>query len=249
MINRLTLQSIINKYHLGSNESVIWEIKDKVLTINFMSETKDLIGTVTYEGIPLEDSKLAIYDTKKLLGLISITSEEVLVSFDGEKETHTKLFISDQNFDLTYALSSPFLIPQVGTVNIPQWVVNLELTPDEIDNLIKAKNALTGIDNMIIQTNKLPGEEPSCEFIFGDESGFTNKINYKLNGDIQNTNLKFAFSSDWFKSILYTNKDMENPTLSISEKGLLKFEFNNTSEDRDKIHSTYYLLRKADNMF
>ena len=43
MINKLTLQSIINKYYLGENESVKWNIKDKILTINFMSPNKEVI--------------------------------------------------------------------------------------------------------------------------------------------------------------------------------------------------------------
>jgi hypothetical protein len=37
MINKLTLTSIITKYYLGENESVKWSIKDKTLSIDFVS--------------------------------------------------------------------------------------------------------------------------------------------------------------------------------------------------------------------
>ena len=63
MINKLKLQSIINKYYLGVNESVKWEIKDNSLTIDFMTPSKDVIGKLTCNDFELEDNKLAIYDT------------------------------------------------------------------------------------------------------------------------------------------------------------------------------------------
>jgi hypothetical protein len=44
MINKLVLQSIINKYYLGENESVKWKIKDKTLSIDFISPNKEVIG-------------------------------------------------------------------------------------------------------------------------------------------------------------------------------------------------------------
>jgi len=60
MINKLTLQSIINKYYLGLNESVKWSIANKQLEINFMTPTKDVIGSVICENFNIEDASLAI---------------------------------------------------------------------------------------------------------------------------------------------------------------------------------------------
>ena len=42
MINKILLQSILNKYHLGVNQSVKWVINDNNLEINFVSPTKIL---------------------------------------------------------------------------------------------------------------------------------------------------------------------------------------------------------------
>ena len=64
MINKLKIQSIINKYYLGTNESVKWVINNNSLNIDFMTPTKDVIGNVMCSDFQLEDSKLAIYDTK-----------------------------------------------------------------------------------------------------------------------------------------------------------------------------------------
>ena len=66
MISKNTIQSIISKYYLGVNESVKWTIANKNLEINFMTPTKDVIGSVICEDFNVEDSQLAIYDTKKL---------------------------------------------------------------------------------------------------------------------------------------------------------------------------------------
>ena len=150
MINKLKLQSIINKYYLGVNESVKWEIKDNSLTIDFMTPSKDVIGKLTCNDFELEDSKLAIYDTKKLQNLISICSGDLLLEFEKMNKIYTKLNISDLNFNLSYALSDPLLINKVGEVNEADWVVELNLTTEDINNIIKAKSALAQIYNMLI---------------------------------------------------------------------------------------------------
>ena len=59
MINKLTLQSVINKYYLGENESVKWNIKNNKLTIPFNSSNKEVIGKVVCNNFKLEDSTLA----------------------------------------------------------------------------------------------------------------------------------------------------------------------------------------------
>ena len=60
MINKLTIQSVINKYYLGTNEAVKWEINNNFLNVDFMTPTKDVIGSVSCNNFELEDSKLAI---------------------------------------------------------------------------------------------------------------------------------------------------------------------------------------------
>ena len=103
------------------------------------------------------------------------------------------------------------LIGKVGTVNMPEFVVKLNLTTEDIENLIKAKSALSQVDNMLVTTTTNLDGENVCEFIFGDESGHNNKITYQIMGDIteQNLKIKNSINSDTFKTILHANKDME----------------------------------------
>ena len=96
MVNKLILQSVINKYYLGENESVKWKIKDKTLTIDFMSISKEVIGNITHNNIDIEDSELAIFDTKKLLNLIGITSGDLLFSLEKNRNLCTKMHFADK---------------------------------------------------------------------------------------------------------------------------------------------------------
>jgi len=244
MISKNTIQSIISKYYLGVNESVKWTIANKNLEINFMTPTKDVIGSVICEDFNVEDSQLAIYDTKKLSNLISICNGDLLLELEKTNQMYTKLKISDMNFNLTYALSDPLLINKVGSVNVPQYVVELDLTSEDIDNLIRAKSALAQIDNMLITTTENIDGEVVCEFVFGDTQGHNNKITYQISGNIIAQNIKLPFNSDMFKTILQANKDAEGGTLKLSEMGLMCLNF-----QTDTISSEYFMVRKAETEF
>ena len=244
MINKSILQSVISKYYLNVCESVKWKTKNNNLSIDFMSPTADIIGKVTCDNFPLEDSELAIYDTKKLSSLISICNGDLLLELEKQHKLISKLKISDLNFNLTYAVSDPLLVPKVGTVNIPEFTVNLDLTKEDIDNLIKAKSALQGIDNMLITTTTNLDGENVCEFVFGDEHGHNNKITYQISGDITEESMKIPYNSDTFKTVIHANKDMEEGTLKISSMGLMEFKFKT-----DEVSSEYYMVRKAETDF
>jgi hypothetical protein len=244
MINKSTIQSIINKYYLGTNESVKWIIENNTLSIDFMTPTKDVIGNVTCTDFQLEDSKLAIYDTKKLNSLVSICNGDLLLELEKNNAIYTKLKISDLNFNLNYALSDPLLINKVGEVNEAEWVVELNLTQEDVDNIIKAKSALAQIDNMLVTTTTNLDGEDVVEFVFGDESGHNNKITYQISGDIKETDIKLPFNSDTFKTILQANKDMGGGKLLLSSMGLMRLDFN-----LDNTRSKYFMVRKAEAEF
>jgi hypothetical protein len=244
MISKLTLQSVISKYYLGLNESVKWVTKDNSLEIDFMTPTRDVIGSVICNNFDLEDSKLAIFDTKKLQSLINICSGDLLLELEKTNVISTKLKISDMNFNLTYALADSLLIGKVGTVNIPEWVVELDLSPEDVDNLIKAKSALQGVDNMLLTTTEDLDGNVVCEFVFGDEQGHNNKITYQIPGNITSSNLKIPFNSDMFKTIIHANKDMDGGKLCVSEMGLLNLKF-----QKEEITSEYFMSRKAEREF
>ena len=244
MIHKSVLQSVIAKYYLGENESVKWDINQNHLNIDFMSPNKEVIGNVNCNDFNLQESKLAVFDTRKLINLISITNGELLLELESQNAFFTKLKISDSNYNLTYALSDPLLIGKVGTVNEQNYEISLRLEKEDIEALIKAKSALVGIDNMKIHTTRNLDDELVCEFIFGDEAGHNNKITYQIRGEISEEDISIPFKSDMFRSILQANKDQDYGLLKLSVAGLLHLQFKS-----NLISSEYYMIRKADENF
>jgi len=156
------------------------------------------------------------------------------------KAIYTKMHIQDSNYNLTYSLADTLILGKNVWYEDPEELdIDIVLEPEDIDALIKAKNALGDIDNMLITTTTDFDSNPICEFIFGDNTGFSNKITYQVNGGkIENNSLSIPFNSDIFKDILNNNKDMDFCTLKLSNTGILKIEFKS-----EGIKSEYFIAR------
>ena len=239
MINKNQLTSAISKYYLnGLNNQVKWRIKDNKLII-YAGEA-GRVCKIELNNFPLEDSELGVFDTNKLNKLLSITNGDLNLSLEKLKSVYTKIHIADENFDLTYSLADILILGKNTYYEDPEsWEIELDLSPEDIDHLIKAKNALSDVNNMLITTTSDFDNNLICEFIFGDNTGFSNKISYQVNGgEIKDNTLSVPFNSDIFKDILNNNKDMNFCSLKLSNTGILKIEFE--SED---IKSEYFVAR------
>ena len=239
MISKSQLTSVISKYYLnGLNNQVKWRIKDKQLTI-YAGEA-GRVCKVVLNNFQIEDAEIGVFDTNKLSKLISITNGDLVLTLEKLKAIYTKLHIADENFDLTYSLADTLILGKNTYYNDPDegYEVELDLSPEDIDHLIKAKNALSDVDNMIITTNIDFDGNNICEIIFGDNTGFSNKISYKMNGNIKDATISIPFNSDIFKDILNANKDQNPGSLKLSKSGILKFNFNS-----DEIESEYFVAR------
>ena len=202
MISKSQLTSVISKYYLnGLNNQVKWRIKDKQLTI-YAGEA-GRVCKVVLNNFQIEDAEIGVFDTNKLSKLISITNGDLVLTLEKLKAIYTKLHIADENFDLTYSLADTLILGKNTYYNDPDegYEVELDLSPEDIDHLIKAKNALSDVDNMIITTNIDFDGNNICEIIFGDNTGFSNKISYKMNGNIKDATISIPFNSDIFKDI------------------------------------------------
>ena len=247
MINKQKLQSIISKYYLnGLTQSVKWVTNNGKLDICFVSDNKDLAGDIECKNSPIEDSELAIFDTAQLNKLISVTNGDLLLTLEKNHKVYSKLYIEDSSFNVAYNLADSLLIPKRGNINFPKnYDVIIDLNPGVVDNLIKAKNALSGISDMMITTIEDEDRGKIVEFSFGDTGNYSNKIRYSINEEIEiKQDIKLPFNSDLFKEILNSNKDLESGKISISEEGFMKLEF--STED---INSVYYMVRKEDSTY
>ncbi len=242
MISKSLLQSIIAKYHLGEIEQIKWEIENKKLNINFLAPSNMVLGSVKCNDFQMEDANLAIYNTKKLANLISICNGDLMLDLERQMEIITKLKIADLNFNLEYALSDPLLIKKVGTAKaVDGWYVELQLSSEEIGNILKAKSAMSEVEQFLVTTTKDLDNMDVCELIFGDEIGHNNKITYQLKGVINKEHMKIKYNSNMLKTILNANKDMDEGTFKISNAGLMYLHFTD-----GVIESEYYMVPTED---
>lgn len=244
MIQKLELQSVINKYYLnGLVEATKWEIKGKKLSIKYTSPTKEMVGEVTHTNFTLEDSTIGISNTSQLLKLISITGGDILLSYVKNNKVFTKLIISDNQFTVNYTLADTLTIPKTGAYTGPEEY-NLETSIDKevILALIKAKSALEDSKTVMLKpTTDMEGEF-LLELVFGGDIEYSNKVSYYIPNFVKNNvpyDFSLGFNSDLLKEILVVNKDAEKAKISINLEGLMKLEFETTN-----IKSTYYLVQK-----
>ena len=153
MISKNVIQSVISKYYLnGLNNQVKWRIENNSLTI--YAGEKGRVCKVHLKDFPLEDGELGVFDTDKLSKLISITNGDLSITLEKIKSVFTKMHIADLNFDLTYSLADILILGKTTWYEDPEtWEIDVELQMEDVDHLIKAKNALSDVDNMIITTN------------------------------------------------------------------------------------------------
>jgi hypothetical protein len=155
------------------------------------------------------------------------------------KAVYTKIHFADSNFDLTYSLADILILGKNTYYEDPEsFEMELDLVREDIDHLIKAKSALADVNNMLITSNTDMDGNNICEFIFGDNTGFSNKITYQINGNITKNDISIPFDSDVFKDILNANKDMDSGTLKLSEQGMLKLNFYS-----EEVNSEYFIAR------
>ena len=63
-MNKMTLDTFIQKYNLGGNiNSVKWESDGKLLSTRFISPDKSLLGELTLSKQNLPNFEVGVYDT------------------------------------------------------------------------------------------------------------------------------------------------------------------------------------------
>ena len=242
MINKVKLQSIINKYYLnGLIEKVRWTIKDDVIYVNFVSPSSDIVGSIEGKGFTIKDATVAIYDTTRLLRLLSVTNQDLFVDLIKKGGTFTKLTIEDNQFNLFYSLADLHLVKLPPEVTEPDYNIIINLTNDDILALIKAKTALVDTKDVIFKLEESIVGDKEVEITFGEDSDHSDKISYVCKDivtELNSTN-KITYDADKIKEILYCNREFKNAKINLSLEGLMKIEF----ED-ENIKSTYFIVQK-----
>ena len=238
MINKKVISDIVSKYSLGNNiEKVKWVITDDKFTINFINDSKNLVGNVIYnQQIGLKSGDYGIFNTSQLIKCLNILDGDILVD-----ATTSKLNLADTNYDIKFNLADPAVIPNVPEVSHShESSVSFEVNDEFITRFVKSKDALSELDTFTIETRDgFDGEE--LAFTVG--TNITNTIEFTVDSVIRESFEPIPFDSNLFKEILKANRAYEKGEIHVHKNGLIwaLFSFNNNTK------TEYFLVRRQEN--
>ena len=239
MINKKVISDIVSKYSLGNNiEKVKWVITDDKFTINFINDSKNLVGYVEYrKDIGLKPGDYGIFNTSQLIKCLNILDGDILVD-----ATTSKLNMADTNYDIKFNLADPAVIPNVPDINeSDDWSVSFDVSDEFITRFVKSKDALSDLDTVTVETRDgFNGEE----LVFTVGTNITNTIEFTVeNATINESFEAVPFDSNLLKEILKANRTYHSGEIRINKKGLLDAHLHHG----DNLYTGYYLVRRQEN--
>ena len=239
-MNKKRLNRFISKYYLnGTVNSVVLNSKSnsQQLSTRFISGDKSLLGELVMDKWSFEDSDIGIYNTEQLVKLMSVVDEDINLSLTKSGEKSIALKISDSSSSVNYMLTDTSVINEPPTLkSIPEFELNIDVTPQFINKFIAGKGALGETDNFTVIT-----DGSNVKVVIGYSSVNTNRVTIPVTttkvGDIDNV----SFNANIFKEVLSANKECESATLEVSSEGLSRITFK-----IDDYTSTYHLVAVQD---
>ena len=238
MISKKVISNIVSKYSLGNHiEQVKWGISDKKFNINFINDSKTLVGYVEYrDDIGLKNGNYGIFNTSQLTKCLNILDGDILLDAN-----NSKLNIADTNYEIRFSLADPAVIPNVPNIKDPdQWSVSFGINDEFITRFVKSKDALSDLDTFTVEIREgFTGEE----LVFTVGTNITNTIEFTVEADINESFGPVPFDSNILKEILKANKDYHSGEIRISKNGLLDAHLHCGGP----LYTGYYLVRKQEN--
>jgi len=223
-MDKKSLVQIIESFYLGGLASQVkFKVKNNHCNIKFATDNKDCIGEIN-SPLELEDCEIGIFNTSQLLKLLNITNEFIELKLEKQMGHFLKLHISDNQFDLSYNLSDLGLIQDPGVVpNLPPHDLEFNINFDFTQKYIKAHNALEKPPRFEITITKDFQGKEVVNFMIGEKSNYSNKVNFNEDCTIINKFKSVSFSASNFREILSVSKNSTGKAF-IYKDGLLKIE-------------------------
>jgi hypothetical protein len=238
MIGKKVISDIVSKYSLGNViEKVKWVITDKKLKINFINDSKVLLGYVEYRNnIGLKNGDYGIFNTSQLIKCLNILDGDILM-----EASNSTLNIADTNYEIKFSLSKPEVLPKVPEVkDEDNFSTSFSINDEFITRFVKSKDALSDLEIFTVETREgFTGEE----LIFTMGTTITNSIEFAVEAEIKESFGPIPFDSNLFKEILKANKNYHSGEIRINKKGLIDAHFH----CGEGLFTGYYLVRKQDN--
>ena len=228
------LSRFISKYNLaGLVESVQWNSENKTLSTRFISDDKTVLGLVTLNDFEFEDSSIGVYNTNTLKSLLNVLGNDVNLTLKKVEEKPISLSLTSDSTAVQYQLADLAVIPNVPELKqLPEFNIVIDMDSNFIEKFIKAKSALSDIDNFTVLT-----EKGKLKIVIGYSNINTNRVELVVNDNYDGEVKPISFSAKYFKEILSANKEANKATLAVSKDGLSHVEF-----AVDGFTSSYYLV-------
>jgi hypothetical protein len=229
------ISKFIGRYNLNSLiESVKWVTDGNVLKTSFISDDKSLLGSVSMKDFQVEDSEFGVYDTTKLVKMISVLEDDVEFSVVNIGGKGVSLKFNDKSTAVNYMLADLSVIPSVPDLKkLPNFNVQVKLDSAFINKFIRAKSALADESNFTFIS-----KGGKSQIVLGYSSINTNRINIDVDSEVDGDVDAISFSATYLKEILVSNRDATEAILQISSDGLAHISF-----EVDNYTSQYYLVQ------
>jgi len=238
MISKKVISDIVSKYSLGNViEKVKWVVEDGKLLINFVNDSKVLLGYVEYrDDIGLKNGNYGIFNTSQLIKCLNILDGDILM-----EASNSKLNIADTNYEIKFGLSKPEVLPKVPEMKGENnFSVSFSVNDEFITRFVKSKDALSDLEIFTVETREgFTGEE----LVFTIGTTITNSIEFSVEADIKESFSSIPFDSNLFKEILKANKNYHSGEIRINKNGLIDAHFHCGGP----LYTGYYLVRKQEN--
>jgi len=234
-MEKSNINRFVQKYNLsGLVESVKWETKDNVLTTAFISDDKSVLGEVKYTDFNYKNSEFGIYDTSKLMKMMSVLGDDIEFDISDVGGKPVSLKLKDSLTSVNYMLADLSVIPNVPDLKeLPDFDIEIKLDKAFINRFIGAKGALSDENNFTFTY-----EDGQGKIMLGYSSINTNRISIDVDCECGKDKVDaISFSATYLKEILVANKEATDATLKISTQGLSHISFS-----VDEYEASYYLV-------
>jgi hypothetical protein len=237
-MNKSKLTRFISKYHLGGTvNSVILNSKNNKLSTRFISGDKSLLGELSMENWDFEDSTLGVYDTEKLVKLLSVLDEDVSMSVVSTGEKSIQLKVSDSSTAVTYMLSDTTVINEPPDMKqIPEFQLNINLTSQFIKKFLAGDSALSESETFTVMSDGV-----DTNVVINYASVNTNRVNIPVTTSRVAGINNVSFKSKFFSEILRANGECTSASFEVAEDGLSRLKFK-----VDDYDVTYYVVAVQD---
>lgn len=223
-MNKAYLDRFISKYSLGDSvNSVVWKVNDEVLTTEFITLDKSLLGKVTLDTFQFEDVELGIYDTKQLASLLSVLNDDINVTVVRSKDKVVSVKFEDSYASVNYMLSDLSVIPDVPQMkSVPEFELSLKIDSLFIAKFISGTNALAESETFTVLTDE---NTDTCKFVINFATINTNRVTLPVTVDTFSDVGPLSFNADLFSKVLQANKECESASMEVSSRGLARARF------------------------